>query len=89
MKLIKFLFFVIVVLVIANVTLTNRSVDESLVMSSLNRDIASLQNENTILRAQVAGLGSLDNLSQKIAEAGFVSTPKVATLTTTSAVASR
>ena len=89
MKLIKFLFFVIVALVITNVTLTNRTVDESLVMASLNREIAVLQNENTIMRAQVAGLGSLDNLSLKIAEAGFVTSPVVATLAITSSVASR
>ncbi len=89
MKLIKFLFFIIVVLVIGNVTLTNRTVDESLVMASLNREIAALQNENTIMRAQVASLGSLGNLSQRISDAGFVASPTVATLSITSSVASR
>lgn len=89
MKLIKTLFAVIVVLVIGNVTLANRSVDESIVVSDLSAEIASLQNENTILKASVATAGSLGNISQRIEEAGFVSSPKIATALTTSAVASR
>ncbi len=89
MKLIKLLFGVIVVLVIANVTLTNRSVDEGIVVSNLSKEIAALQNQNTILRGQVAALGSIGNLTAKLEEAGFVETPKVVSLPTTSSVASR
>lgn len=89
MKLIKALFVVIVALVIGNVTLANKSVDESLVVSDLSSEIATLQNENTILKASVASAGSLGNLSLKIEEAGFVSSPKIAALETTAAVASR
>ena len=89
MKLIKLLFAVITLLVITNVTLTNRSVDESLVVADLSRDITSLQKENTILKAQVASLGSLGTIREKIAEAGFTAAPKVASITTSSSVASR
>jgi hypothetical protein len=89
MKLIKALFVVIVALVIGNVTLANKSVDESLVVSDLSSEIAALQNENTILKATVASEGSLGNLSMKIESAGFVASPKIAALETTSAVASR
>lgn len=89
MKLIKLLSFVILALVITNVTLTNRSVDESIVVADLSRDITSLQKENTILKAQVAALGSLTDLEQKIAEAGFTASPKVASVTTVSSLASR
>jgi hypothetical protein len=89
MKIIKLLSFVIVALVIANVTLTNRSVDESLVVSTLSSDIASLQNENTILKAEVASSGSIKELSPRIEAAGFVSTSSIASLPSVSNVASR
>jgi hypothetical protein len=89
MKLIKLLFAVIVVLVLGNVTLANRSVDESIVVSDLSAEIAALQNENTILKSEVAQSGSLGNLSLRIEEAGFVSSPKIAAVETSSAVASR
>jgi cell division protein FtsB len=89
MKLIKLLFAVIVVLVIANVTLTNRTVDEGVVVANLSQEIAQLQNENTILKAQVAAAGSIGNLSAKLTEAGFVETGKVVSLSTTASVASR
>lgn len=89
MKLIKFLFVIIVALVIANVTLTNRSVDESVVMADLSREIELLQNENTILKSEVASAGSLNKISENIATAGFVETPKVVTLSAPSSVASR
>jgi hypothetical protein len=89
MKLIKALFAVIVVLVIGNVTLANRSVDESIVVSDLSAEISSLQNENTILKSSVAAAGSLGSLSQRIEEAGFVSSPKIAAVETTTSVASR
>lgn len=89
MKLIKALSAIITLLVIANVTLTNRSVDEGVVVANLTKDISTLQNQNTILKAEVAEAGSLDSLSVKIAEAGFVESPKVVALTTVSSVASR
>ncbi|MEI8232774.1 MAG: hypothetical protein WCG44_03455 [bacterium] len=90
MKLIKFLFAIIVILVIANVTLTNRSVDEGVVVADLTRDIATLQNDNTILKAQVAAAGSIGSLTAKLAEAGFTqSSANVASLSTVSSVASR
>lgn len=90
MKLIKFLFVIIVALVITNVTLTNRNVDEGVIVANLGREIASLQNDNTILKSQVAAAGALGSLTQKIAEAGFVVTsPVVVALPSTSSVASR
>ena len=89
MKIIKLLSFIIVALVIGNVTLTNRSVDESLIVSSLSRDIATLQNENTILKAEVASSGSIKELSSRIEAAGFVSTANIASLPSVSNVASR
>ena len=89
MKIIKLLSFIIVALVIGNVTLTNRSVDESLIVSNLSRDIAILQNENTILKAEVASSGSIKELSSRIEAAGFVSTANIASLPSVSNVASR
>ena len=89
MKLIKVLFIIIIALVIANVTLTNRSVDESVVVAQLSREISELENQNTIMKATVATAGSLGSLNEKIAAAGFVEVSKVVALPTTSSVASR
>ncbi len=89
MKLIKALSLIIVILVISSVTLTNRSVDESLVVGELNREIASLENQNTILKAEVSAIGSLGNLSVLIEEAGFSTSPTLVTLPGTTSVASR
>lgn len=89
MKLIKVLFAIIVALVIGNVTLTNRTVDEGVVVARLTSEIAQIQNDNTILRATVAASGSIGNLSAKLAEAGFVETPKVVAVPTPASVASR
>lgn len=89
MKLIKALFGLIVVLVIASVTLTNRTLDESLVVANLDKEISALQNQNTILRAQVAAAGSLTVLSPKIVEAGFVESSNTLSLSSVSSVALR
>ncbi len=89
MKLIKALSLIIVILVISSVTLTNRSVDESLVVGELTREIASLENQNTILKAEVSATGSLGNLSLLIEEAGFSASPTLVTLPGTTSVASR
>lgn len=89
MKLVKILFVVIIALVIGNVTLTNRNVDESVVVSDLTRQITVLSNQNTILTAQVSELGSLTNVSEKIAELGFTETPKIASIPAAPAVALR
>lgn len=89
MKLVKALSAVIVALMIVSVTLTNRSVDESIVVAYLTKEIGELQNQNTILKAQVASAGSLSKLSAKLEDAGFIESPKVVSLPTTSSVASR
>ncbi len=89
MRLIKILFALIVVLVIASVTLTNRTLDESLVVANLDKEISTLQNQNTILRAQVAVSGSLSALSPKIAQAGFVESSNTLSLSSVSSVALR
>lgn len=89
MKLIKALSAIIVILMIGSVTLTNRSVDESIVVGELTKEIAELQNQNTILKAQVATAGSLSNLGLKLAEAGFIESPKVVSISLSSSLASR
>ncbi len=89
MKLIKFLALVIVGLVITNVTLTNRSVDESILVADLSSEISELQNQNRILESQVAEAGSLDAVRQKLAEIGFVETPAIVSITVPGSVASR
>ncbi len=90
MKLIKLFSCIIVALVIGSVTMSNRSVDESLVVANLDKQISSLQDQNTILRAQVASAGALTGMSDKIAAAGFTASPVIASLQrTTSVVALR
>lgn len=89
MKLIKFLSVIIVLLVIANVTITNRSVDEGVTVANLGKEISALQNQNTILAAQVASAGSLGNISARLVDAGFVETKNIAAIQSTPSVASR
>lgn len=89
MKLIKILFIVIIGLVITNVTLTNRTVDEGVVVSNLTKEISSLRDQNTILASQVAELGSLSSVSAKLEASGYVETPKIVSLTGSTSVASR
>jgi hypothetical protein len=89
MKLIKFLFAVIVALVIGNVTLTNTAVDEGIVVARLTKEIAQIQNDNAIMAAAVASSGSLGALSAQLDEAGFVESPKVVAIPTPASVASR
>lgn len=89
MRLIKVLFAFIIILVIANVTLTNRGVDEGVEVSKLSEEITALQNQNTIMRSVVATEGSLGSLTAKLAESGYIESGKVVSLGTTSSVASR
>lgn len=89
MKLIKLLSVVIVTLVITNVTLTNRSVDQSLLVSTLSGDITTLENELVIARARVAHLSAISTLEPQLRAAGFVETPKIVALPTPSWVALR
>lgn len=89
MKLIKIFFTLIIALVIGSVTLTNRTLDESLVVANLDKEITALQNQNTILRSQVAVAGSLGTLSPKITEAGFVESSNTLSLSSVSSVALR
>jgi hypothetical protein len=89
MKLVKILSALIITLVIANITLTNRNVDESVVVANLTKQITALQNQNTILTAEVAELGSLTHISSEISALGFTDTPKIAAIPTAPAVALR
>ena len=89
MELIKVLFFVIIVLVIGNVTLTNRTVDESILVADLTAEISAIQNNNTILRAEVASAGSIGNLSARIESAGFTANPEIVVIDNPSSVALR
>ncbi len=89
MKLIKILSAIIVLLVITNVTLTNRSVEDGLTLTHLSKDISQLQNQNTILRAKIASAGALTGIKEKLLLAGYTESPRVVALPDNSAVASR
>jgi hypothetical protein len=89
MKLVKALALVIVALVITNVTLTNRAVDQSVTVSTYNEEIETLNHENALLNAAIAEAGSLTKLRVLIENAGFIESPKVVSLQATSSVASR
>jgi len=89
MKLVKILSLIIIALVITNVTLTNRSVDQSVTVTDLSKEISRLDHENTLLNAQIADQGSLTKLREKITAAGFVATSEIVSLKTTASVASR
>ncbi len=87
MKLVKILFLVIVLLVVGNVTLTNQAVDDSITVATLGREIAELQNQNTILKAEVASAGAIGKLTIKLEESGYVNPDKVVSLSQTSSIA--
>jgi cell division protein FtsL len=89
MKLVKILTIIIIALVIGSVTLTNRNVDESVEVANLTKQITVIQNQNTVLTAEVAELGSLTHVSSEISALGFTDTPKIASIPTPPAVALR
>ncbi len=89
MKIVKLLSVLIVMLVIGNVTLTNRSVDDSLYVAELTKNIQTLNSNNLIRETRIAELGSLPQLTAKIEAAGFVATPQIVALPTPSSVALR
>jgi hypothetical protein len=77
MKLVKLLCLVILTLVIGNVTVSNKSLDQSLTMTALAKEITTLEKEAGILEAEIAMSASLPALEQRIAEAGFVPADKI------------
>ena len=89
MKLIKILSLLIIILVITSLTLTNRTLDEGLVISNLTNDLDALQNQNTILRSHVALAGSIGGLTTKLAQAGFVESQNIVHMPTVPSIASR
>jgi len=89
MKIVKLLFAVIAILLVANVVIANNAVDESLVVTKVSQEIATLSEENMQLRQEVARAGSLSQLQEKILALGFVENPKVVSLSTTSSLALR
>ena len=81
MKLVKLLSVLIFMLVVGNVVVANAAVDESVTVKSINAEITSLNEQNIVLKQQIASLGSLSHIST-IAEAqGFVETPQIVSLT--------
>ena len=89
MKLFKLLSLIIVALVIVNVTLTNRAVDQVGEVNHLSAEITRLSNDNNLLKADIARLGSLTELASRLTEAGFTDQPVVVALPTPVSVASR
>ena len=89
MKLIKLLSLVIAGLVLVNVTIANRAVDQSETVASLTRDIATLEHETVVLQSAVAEVGALTGMSDRVAALGFTETAQVATLGSSSSVALR
>lgn len=89
MKMIKLLSILIVILGIANVTLSNHSLDDSKQVADLSKEVSLLERDNAILTSRVADAGSLLKLQEKIAEAGYVEAETIVTLNIPSTVASR
>lgn len=89
MKLVKLLGMVIVVLLIGNVVLANTAVDESLTVKAVSAEIEALEQRNLNLKQTIAKEGSLQQISLRLEASGYVTTPRVVTLNTTSAVALR
>ena len=84
MKLVKLFSLVIFFLVVTNVVVANAAVDESVEVKSINAEITSLSNQNIVLKQQIAALGSLTNIQSKIEAMGFVESPQIVSLTSSS-----
>ncbi|GAB4027452.1 MAG: hypothetical protein Fur0011_5570 [Candidatus Microgenomates bacterium] len=84
MKLVKLFSLIIFFLVVTNVVVANTAVDESVAVKSINAEIASLSNQNIVLRQQIAALGSLSNIQSKVEAMGFVESPQIVSLKSSS-----
>lgn len=84
MKLVKLFSLVIFFLVVTNVVVANAAVDESVEVKSINAEITSLSNQNIVLKQQIAALGSLSNIQSKIEAMGFVESPQIVSLSSSS-----
>ncbi len=84
MKLVKLLGVVIFVLVLGNVTLANNAVDESVSVKAVSAEIAALTDQNLVLKQQIAALASLTHIAAKAESLGYVESPQVVSLTSSS-----
>lgn len=84
MKLVKLFSLIIFFLVVTNVVVANAAVDESVAVKSINAEITSLSNQNIVLKQQIAALGSLANIESKVEAMGFVESPQIVSLTSSS-----
>lgn len=89
MKIIKTLAFAIFLLILANITMANYSLDDSAVVSDLAVEINSLKHANIILRSEVATRGSLTQAVEVILSQGYQSPKEIATLAEPGVVALR
>lgn len=89
MRLVKLLGLAIVLLGLYSVTLSNHSLDDSVVVADLNHEISSLAHANDVLRAKIASRGSLTAAAEEIEAKGYTSPDAIATLSAPSEVASR
>ncbi|KKU88474.1 MAG: hypothetical protein UY18_C0013G0019 [Microgenomates group bacterium GW2011_GWF2_47_9] len=88
MKLIKVFALSIVLLMVLSVTLSNRSLDDSQEVREITETIASLEHDNTLLRAEIASVGSLTAVAEKASSLGWSTSPKIVTLSLSGRVAS-
>jgi cell division protein FtsL len=84
MKLAKLLFVVIAGLLIGNVIVANTAVDESVTVKVMSAEIEAMSQANLQLKQEIAATGSLTRIAERAETLGFVSVPKVVTLTTSS-----
>ncbi len=82
MKLVKLLSVIIFMLVIGNVVVANAGVDESVTVKSINGEISSLSEQNIVLKQQIAALGSLSHIEDLAEAKGFVESPQIVSLST-------
>ena len=80
MKTIKLLALAIFLLVLANITMANYSLDDSVIVADLDSQITSLKHANIILRSEVASRGSLTQAIETIVAEGYTTPSTIATL---------
>lgn len=84
MKLVKLLCLIILGLIVSNVIVANAAVDESVTVKSINAEITKLSEQNIVLKQQIASLGSLNHIADKVEAMGFVESPQIVSLSNSS-----
>ncbi len=88
-KLYFIIFTVVTALIMGELFLSNRLTVEGRKIETIQEEVASLEEENSLVKNQIASLGGLNRLTQAAKEKGFIKAEAVLNLTRKATVAVR